>query len=155
MIMLDEHAIIAAIQDCPSREAATDQARSFLADRGWFIADQEAFDVMAIHPDGYRLIIKFWLRVDRKVVPKFYMKNFDQAVQNFLHENDIKDNVMVFFLSNSPLDAEAYIYYKTVARFTMKLDFIDDITAQLIIMQDQPGSQKKNVQKQLLHYLVA
>jgi hypothetical protein len=152
--MIDEHAIITAVRDCPSREAATDHARAFLAYHGWFVADQDVFDVMAIHPDGYRLIIKCWIRVDKKAVPKFYMKNFDHAVQDFLHKNDIKDNVMVFFISNSPLDAEAYAYYKSIARFTMRLCFIEDITPQLISLQDPQGSQKKNVQKQLLQYIV-
>ncbi|HME56619.1 MAG TPA: hypothetical protein VKM55_30745 [Candidatus Lokiarchaeia archaeon] len=149
--MLDENAIIAAIQNCPSREAATDQARAFLAEHGWFVADQEAFDVMAIHPDGYRLIIKFWIRAEQ--VPKFYMKDFDHAVQDFLHKNDLKDNVMVLLLSNTPLDTEAYTYYKSIARFTMKVGFLDDISAQLITMQEQVETRGKNVQKQLLQYL--
>ena len=153
--MIDENAFITAVRECPSREAATDHARAFLAGHGWFVADQEIFDVMAIHPDGYRLIIKFWIRSDKKAVPKFYMKNFDRAVQDFLHDNDIKENVLVLFLSNSPLEAEACTYYKSFARFTMKLDIIDHIAEQLSVMQEQQVTQKKNVQKQLLHYLIA
>jgi len=153
--MLDEQAIVKIARVCPAREAASDQVKSYLANRGWLIAEREEFDIVAIHPSGSRAIIKFWIRADKKPVPKFYVKKFDKAVQGFIKENDIKDNVVVLLVTNMVLDDEAYAYYRQVGRFTMKLCCIaTDIKEQVAtIHQDAAPVQRKNVQTSLQRYV--
>ncbi len=155
--MLDEQSILKIARVCPAREAASDQIKAYLANRGWLIVEREEFDVAAIHSSGSRAIIKFWIRADMKPVPKFYVKKFDRAVQEFVKENDIKENVAVLFVTNMVLDDEAYAYYRQVGRFTMKLCCVaSDIKGQVAqIHQEPPPVQRKNVQTQLHRYVSA
>ncbi|MBN2151026.1 MAG: hypothetical protein JW839_06260 [Candidatus Lokiarchaeota archaeon] len=155
--MLDEQSIVKITRVCPAREAASDQVKAYLANRGWLIIEREEFDVVAIHPCGSRAIIKFWIRADLKPVPKFYVKKFDKAVQEFVMENDIKENVAVLLVTNSVLDDDAYTYYQQVGRFTMRLCCVArDVKGQLAqVHQDALPVPRKNVQTQLHRYVSA
>jgi hypothetical protein len=155
--MLDEQAIIEIARHCPAREAAVDQAKAYLANRGWLIVERDEFDVAAIHTSGSRAILKFWIRADKKPVPKFFVKKFDKAVQEFIKEIDIKENVVVLFITNSMLDDDAYAYHHQVGRFTMKLCFAaPDIKEQVARAHQEPGTiSRKNVQTQLHRYVSA
>nr|MDO8114653.1 hypothetical protein [Candidatus Sigynarchaeota archaeon] len=153
--MLDDQSLIQDVRACPTREAATDQTKVHLANRGWFIAERDEFDVIAVHPDGSRMIIKFWIRADKMPVPKFYIKKFDQSVQAFIHDNNLKENVTVLFITNTVLDTDAFAYYRGFARFTMKVCFSGDIKEQLSSLQEQKVPKKKDVQKELMQYVAA
>jgi hypothetical protein len=155
--MLDEQSIIEIAHHCPAREAASDQVKTYLANRGWLIVERDEFDVAAIHPGGQRVLLKFWIRADKKPVPKFYIKKFDRAVQEFIKENDIKENVTVLFVTNSVLDDEAYAYHRQVGRYTMKLSFAaSDIKEQVAQIRQEPTAiSRKNVQTQLSRYVSA
>ncbi len=155
--MFDEQAIIEIARHCPAREAASDQVKAYLANRGWLVVERDEFDVAATHPNGSRVILKFWIRADKKPVPKFFIKKFDRAVQEFIKENDIKEKVAVLFITNSALDEEAYTYHRQVGRFTMKVSFAAaDIKEQVAqIHQEPPAITRKNVQTQLHRYVSA
>ncbi len=155
--MLDEQAIIEIARHCPAREAASDQVKAYLANRGWLIVERDEFDVAAIHPNGSRAILKFWIRADKKPVPKFFVKKFDKAVQEFIKENDIKEKAAVLFVTNSALDDEAYAYHRQVGRFTMKVLFAaSDIKEQVTQIRQEPATiTRKNVQTQLNRYVSA
>ncbi|NMC06993.1 MAG: hypothetical protein GYA24_17375 [Candidatus Lokiarchaeota archaeon] len=155
--MLDTHAITEIARHCPAREAAADQVKAYLANRGWFIVERDEFDVAAINTNGSRVIVKFWIRADKKPVPKFYIKKFDKAVQDFMKEMDIKENVWVLFVTNSMLDEEAYTYHRKVGRFTMKLCIAADSIVEQVSSKRQDASTlpRKNIQTQLRQYVPA
>lgn len=154
--MIDEHALTNMLLSCPTRERATQMSTRYLSQHGWFMVENDDFDVFAVHSSGIRLFIKFWITPSKKPVPKFYIKKFDKAVQKYIYENDLIGEVEVLFISNSPLDNDAYAYYQGVARFTMKLGFAaTDIKAQIVAMQEEEKDEKDVIQKELLQYASA
>ncbi|MBD3187278.1 hypothetical protein GF325_10645 [Candidatus Bathyarchaeota archaeon] len=152
-----EKMILSAVKKAPTREVATRLARNTLSNHGFTTFDQEEFDVLGVKSSGIRVIIKFWIKPSKKPVPKFYIKKFDKSIQDFVIRNDLQGDVHAFIIANTPLDTDAYRYYKEFARFSMKLIFTaNDIKAQLKHMKEEnhPGVEKFE-QKALVEFISA
>lgn len=154
MKTFDESPLVATLKGIPTRELAIEAARRFLGSRGWILVDRDGLDVVAVHPGGHRLLVKCWINPRKEPVPKFYLKNFDKAAQEFITTNNLKENVDVLFLTNAILDRDAHAYYSSVARFTMRVCFTSsDIKEQLARLHEAESSPKEFAQRQLLQYL--
>nr|MDO8115591.1 hypothetical protein [Candidatus Sigynarchaeota archaeon] len=155
--MIDEKTFVRVIFPSKIREHAIDLAQRWLKERGWFLVENEQFDVLAINSRSERIILKFWIMPDKRPVPKHFIKNFDREAQKFIHENGIVDLTRVYIISNAVLDDDAYGYYTSVARHTMKLVFAaNDIAEQVSRLHVDDDEQKHlHVQKHLHHYMLA
>lgn len=146
------NALLFSIRAAKTREQAKDITKTYLSQQGWFLTERHGFDVYGVKSDRSRVIIKFWFTPSKRPVPKSFIKKFDIAVQEFTAENDYKEKVLVFFISNSVLDHEAWDYYKVLGRYTMKVVVAaNDIEAQLSRL-DKAEQDTQGVQKQLLQY---
>ncbi len=156
-MMIDEKVFVRSVIPSKTREHAVDLAQRWLKERGWFLVENDNFDILAVNSSSERVIIKFWIMPDKHPMPKHYIKNFDREAQKFIHENSIVQDTCAYIVSNAVLDDDAYTYYSNVARHTMKLVFAaNDIAAQVSRLRgDQDEHQRSIIQKNLQHYMVA
>ncbi|MFX0099568.1 MAG: hypothetical protein ACFFCS_08300 [Candidatus Hodarchaeota archaeon] len=153
--MVNVKKLIASVKDAPIRLHATDKATAFLSRTGWFPIEREDFDVYAVRSDGHQVVIKFWINLSKKPVPKFFIKKFDRAIQRLHQEKDLDPSKFeAYFISNAVLDNEAYNYFKNFGRFSMNLFFTsDDIKEQIeSIRATSKQSIEKYQQKQLIQF---
>jgi hypothetical protein len=153
--MMDATYLVDLARSCPTRERASELAKQSLHERGWFIVDKDEFDVIAVKGDGTRMVIKFWISPEKRPIPVHYIKKFDRDIQEFIRKNEIRSKVDAFLVANTDLDPEARGYYRTFARFTMKVQCVlpDKAVQPEIAPGERQLDQKGYVQKELLHFI--
>jgi hypothetical protein len=154
--MMDDTCLMDLARTSPTRERASERAKQILRENGWFIVEKDEFDVLAVKGDGTRLIIKFWISPEKRI-PLHYIKRFDRDIQEFIRKNEIHSKVNALLLSNSEIDSDARAYYRTFARFTMKVHCI--LPEKTVQQESVPGEpkaeQKEYIQKGLLQFVSA
>ncbi len=112
--------------------------KSLLIEHGWrLLEESELGDIVAyLRSSGVFVIVKLWIRPDRNAVPKFYVEKFLKALfktSESCHTTPIFDKgvcqdcekfcllskrVYKYFVSNAPLDQEAYNYFRSNGKAT-------------------------------------
>jgi hypothetical protein len=115
-----------------TRYKARQVLKSLLLTHGWvFIEDSELGDIVAyLRTSGVFVVIKLWIHPEHKDVPKFYVENFLRSIfktsenckttpmfdQRTCTECErfclLSKKVYKYFVSNAPLDPEAYAYFR-------------------------------------------
>ncbi len=116
-----------------TRSQARSILKSLLIEHGWRLLEESQIgDIVAyLRSSGVFVIVKLWVRPDRTAVPKFYVENFLKALfktSESCHTTPIFDKgvcqdcekfcmlskrVYKYFVSNAPLDQEAYNYFRS------------------------------------------
>ena len=121
-----------------TRSQARAILKGLLVEHGWrLIEDSELGDIVAyLRNSGVFIIVKLWLHPDRAAVPRFYVEKFLKALfktSDSCHKTPIFDKsicqecerfcllskrVYKYFVSNAPLDQEAYNYFRSNGKST-------------------------------------
>jgi len=121
-----------------TRSKARQVLKNLLAEHGWLLVeDSELGDVVAyLRTSGVFVIVKLWVRPDRTPMPKFFVERFLKGL--FKTAESCKTTPMFdrracptcekfcllakrvhkYFLSNAPLAADAYAYFRANAKGT-------------------------------------
>ncbi len=121
-----------------TRSQARSILKSLLVEHGWrLLEESELGDIVAyLRSSGVFVIVKLWVRPDHTPVPKFYVEKFLKALfktSESCHTTPIFDKavckdcekfcllskrVYKYFVSNAPLDQEAYNYFRSNGKAT-------------------------------------
>jgi len=132
-----------------TRYKARQLLKSLLLEHGWlFVEGSELGDIVAyLRSSGVFVIVKLWIHPEHQEVPAFFVENFLRSIyktsetckttpmfdQRTCKECEkfclLSKKVYKYFVSNAPLDPEAYAYFRGHAKGT-KLIVADTVKAE-------------------------